>query len=156
MRTPLELSYTSLAMEEWFIRSGQDTVIAYVAAADGTWNPGEQVRVVGRFYTTISAKSRDGVNRSWPAIVGVPLVVSASGGGSAPLVLAAAVILGAVFFLLLRRAQKGPGPAGTAQALAALRRDADEEEVEAELPDDPADALEVLRHDSWLGKNQDA
>ena len=100
------------------------------------------------------------MERSWPAIVGVSLassgVATSESSGIETIVLAGVVILGAAIFLLLRRAQGRSGGGDTAQALSALRRDADEGDVEAELPADPAKALGALRHSSESRKDQDA
>lgn len=160
MRTPMEITWSKIPLEEWFVESGSQMVIAFVPAREIEPSVGERVRVVGRLYTTLTETARDGVERSWPAIVGVSLassgVATSESSGIETIVLAGVVIFGAAIFLLLRRAQRRSGGGDTAQALSALRRDADVEDVEAELPADPAEALGALRLSSDSRKDQDA
>ena len=160
MRTPVEINWSNILLEEWFVESGSQMVIAFVPAGEIEPSLGGRVRVVGRLYTTLTETARDGVERTWPAIVGVSLassgVATGESWGIETIVLAGVVIFGAAIFLLLRRAQRRSGGGDTAQALSALRRDADEEDAEAELPADPAEALGALRQSSESRKDQDA
>jgi len=160
MRSTIELSYSQLAIEEWFIQVAQETLVAFVAVSqDASWSQGQRVTVLGRLYTTISERSRDGVERTWPALVGVPLRSQPAAGGSGPWILGGVVVFALGVFVLIRRAVKGPGRTSTDQALAALARDADVEDektVEASLPDDPAEALGVLRHAQAPEQDHDA
>lgn len=155
-RSDWEISYSKMPVQEWFIQSGSETVIAFVRVDEVQPRIGAGVSVIGRFYTTISATARDGIVRSWPAIVGVPVRVSEDAAVVLPLVLVGVVVIAGAVVLWLRRGAMRSTSTNTAQALAALRQDADEEQVEAELPDDPAEALGVLRHESTSRKGDDA
>ena len=150
-------------VDEWFVRDDfGETVIALVdGPLDATQpNPGDRVRVLGRLYKPITQTSRDGVDRTWPALVGVRLQAApevGTSGGRLVVVLAGVVLLGALAWAVLRRRVQDGGHGDVAEALAAIRPDADEEEVdEGPLPGDPAEALAEMRARQGNGKDADA
>ena len=157
-RTDLPRAWSGVT--EWFVRDeyGQ-TIIAFVSGNDASAGVGDRVRVLGRLYKPITMTSRDGLQRSWPAMVGVALEarpMPGMAGNPVVLVLAGAVLLGAAAWVLLRRRVNRDGYGDVAEALAAIRRDADDEDVEGSLPNDPADALASMRARRVDGKEPDA
>ena len=150
-------------VDEWFVRDGfGQTVIAFVDGDGNSGKPraGDRVRVLGRLYKPITQTSRDGVDRTWPALVGVRLQAASAPGlpaGRLVVVLAGVVLLGAVAWAVLRRRVQGDGHGDVAEALAAIRPDADDEEVdEGPLSGDPAEALAEMRARQSTGRDVDA
>ena len=155
-----KLSGSARGFEEWFVRERDgETFIAFVPTTDSSATNGEGVRVLGRFYKLISAEGRDGVLRTWPALVGVALPASpVESAGIGPVgVLAGLVLAGAVAWAFLRRRAGRAGGGDVEHALAALRLNADEEdEEEKPLAGDPAEALAEMQARRSDGKVSDA
>lgn len=158
-----KLSGSARGFEEWFVRGVDgETFIAFVPTTDPPAGRGEDVRVLGRFYKLISAEGRDGVLRTWPALVGMAMPASPgeSGGVGPGGLLAGLVLAGAVVWAFLRRRAGKAGGGDAEHALAALRLNADEEgeeDLEGKvLATDPAEALAEMRARRSDGKVSDA
>lgn len=146
LRTPLKRRFSALAMEEWFVEDGEITVIAFVPALETAPNRAARVRVLGRVYGVVGERSQDGLDRQWPALVGIALPLKPPTTG--PFVLVGLVVVGVVVLFALRRAASSSRKADVEHALALVRQDADEEETPSgPLPEDPALALEAMREE---------
>lgn len=131
---------------EWFIRTedgaGGVVVQAFVPAeAVGGARTGRSVAVIGRLLRRTDLEGRDGTVRPFATIVGVPLSPIASGTTpSAGWIVGLATLALLPIALLLRRAARrarGRRPA--------IHRSEDEEVPRRhDLPEDPAEALDVL------------
>ena len=142
---------------ELFIDTNQGTLIAYVSAPEKSPVRKSYVRVLGRLYTVKTMPSRDSVVRSWPAMVGILLPSSGVRSDLPGRIIVALIVIGMLVWLFLRRSAKKGFQGDTAQALAALRRDADEGEGESpDLPQDPAEALKELTKDHMASEDHDA
>lgn len=144
-RTTLPRVFNGETLEEWFVLKDGVTVVAYVLPPESAPTTRAAVRVLGRIYGTISATTRSGEERSWPAIVGVSLPLAKRSTGS--FVFIGVVVAGAAIFFLIRR-HVASRQSNVEGVLASLAEDADEGSAEpASLPSDPAAALEVLHEE---------
>ena len=137
--TPLARPWETFS--EAFIRLPQDTVLAVFSPRSDALRVGQRVRLEGRFYKRLSAVARDGRARVYPAVVarrGAELPWRPA----LPLVLIGLLGVGGVWWLVRRAAAAArtsgrPAPQPLDSAPTSMNP--------SELPDEPAQALDVLR-----------
>lgn len=143
-------------LAEWFIRldaaSGEEqsppTVQCWVVdppPSEAGRGP-RQVEVAGRFLRVTEERSRDGVSRRWHTFVGVEVVAEPRPASSgAAWVVGALVVAMLPLLLWLRRLSR----AGRGGMAARLDRGEDSPmPARSDLPEDPAEALAVLREEA--------
>ncbi len=139
---------------EWFVRNEQGVPfmvffvdVAPGSAPDAPFRDGDTIEMFARFYKMVEFTARDGQNHRYAAFVGSHprRIGPAAGPVISPLVtVGVPVVLLAIAFTLLmlnvRRQRRAP-------VLHQRHAPPDEQQVanEAELPDDPVDALTTLR-----------
>jgi len=134
---------------EWFVRdSNSKPILVYIVKNlnDQTFQDGQSVEIIARFYKRVDAIAKDGKNHSYPAFVGAfPKSASiAAGSANNPmLVLAIPVSIGLVVFLILlvytRRIRRN--------SRTLLRRSTESPllDEDVSLPNNPAEALTQLK-----------
>ncbi len=147
----LQASQLSVAgqppLEEWAVESPDGRIVLVLnTQIPSKASVGSRVRLLGRYAGEVEARSRDGVTRSWPLVVGRTRLITGGGGwiGLPVLVL----LLGAIVVWFRRRAaaagdrssvvgrsRSDPAAAGTG---------AEGVGEPMSLPADPAEALEAL------------
>ena len=142
---------------EWCVRSPDDRlVIVYVASIVqvGSFQRGDQVELLGRFYKVMTMIDQTGRRREYAAFVGAqPSHVRAKAASRDAALLwfvgLPVVVLLIVFLLLLgyvRRRHRGPSPQPAGQWT-----DDSIADKGAPLPEDPAEALAELRKRAEAG-----
>jgi hypothetical protein len=124
---------------EWFVRLPGDEAVAVYLLGTPAVEPGERVRLVGRFYKRLKAVARDGQERHYAAFVGVPSVGSSSIDGR--FVLTLLVILMVIAWVVLRVlvGKRTPGRVPIRPL-----HEASESSLETPLPSDPEAALDEM------------
>lgn len=105
-----------------------------------------QVEVAGRFLRVTEERSRDGVSRRWHTFVGVAVAAEPRPASSGAAWVVAALVVAMLPLLLWLRRLSRAGRSGVA-----ARLDPGEDSpmpARSDLPEDPAEALEVLRKEA--------
>jgi hypothetical protein len=134
-------------LEEWAVEL-TDGRIALVLKTGISSDPpvGSRVRLLGRYAGEVEARSRDGLTRSWPLVVGRTRPVAGTGGwiGLPVLVL----LLGVIVIWFRRRAAAAGEPSTVVgrqrSGPTAVGTGAEAAGEPMSLPADPAEALEAL------------
>ncbi|MFI4861739.1 MAG: hypothetical protein ACIAXF_13795 [Phycisphaerales bacterium JB063] len=149
----------------WGIKVGEgqnDVVMVYFVDPDGAIAPpknGQRVRVAARFYNVWSVQNREGEPLEFLTFVGGGREVVGGGGtGGGPMwnkaiLLAVVVVAGGYYGMRVFLSRKASAGRAHSQAMLDQRRrerghdadDGEEEEIDPDLPDDPAEALAYLQ-----------
>ena len=144
-------------LREWVVvvdSSKDEVAVAYLTHPPVVPTAGARVRLAVRFYKALSDKDINGKPTDYLLFVGHSATVvdagrgvGGAGSGSRPLVLVLAIL--AAGWYLLRRALRAKPLRADQRRVSQADIDAEQvmdEETELELPDDPAQALDVLKH----------
>ena len=144
-------------LREWVVvvDSAKDEVaVAYLTHPPVAPAAGAKVRLAARFYKVLSDQDVNGKPTDYLLFVGRDATVvdagrgfGGSGSGAGPLVVMLAILAAGWYFLrrTLSAKRLRPRPSRTQREEFDSEESADEE-AEPQLPDDPAEALDVLKH----------
>ncbi|XAM00654.1 hypothetical protein OT109_04525 [Phycisphaeraceae bacterium D3-23] len=151
----------------WGIKVGEgddDVVMVYFVDPDGAVVPpenGQRVRVAARFYKVWAVPNREGKALEFLAFVGGGREVVGGGGGSAAggsirnkmIIIAVVLVAGGYYGMRVFLSRKANAGRAHSQAMIEQRRrerghepdEEDGEDIDPDLPEDPADALAYLQ-----------
>jgi len=144
-------------LREWVVvvdSSKDEVAVAYLTHPPVAPSAGAKVRLVARFYKVLSDKNINGKPTDYLLFVGRSATVveagrgiGGSGFGAGPMVLVLAILAGGWYMLrrILRAKPLRSNQPRTFQA-GIDSQEATDEEPQPELPEDPAQALDMLKH----------